>query len=120
MAAQISILVSSLVRIATNAGNPVAYLTDILTGHITRVVDGSGRVVVSTSSGGTSATWTLPQGMNDLEMTQLAELALRTVETNVNSQVVYGPNGPENLPPIVQLNNADRTTSYGQFGNVQH
>lgn len=120
MAAQIAEVAQSLKLVANLAGNPVAYLTDIITGRFTRVLGGNGRVVISTSSGGTAATWTLPQGFNDLELIQVAKIALNTVKTGIDAPVVFGPNGPQVMPAIGQQLNSERTTSYAQFGNIQH
>lgn len=120
MAAQVAEIAQSLKMVAVNAGNPVAYLTDIITGRITRVVSGSGRVTISTSSGGSAASWTLPLGFNDLEMVQAAKIALNTVQTGVDAVVQFGSNGPSVMPAIGQQLNSERTTSYAQFGNIQH
>ncbi len=120
MAAQVSIVASALKMVAVQSGNPVAFLTDVITGRISRVLSGVGRVTISTSTGGSSASFTLPQGFNDLELVQAAKIALNEVQTGIDTPVVFGPNGPQSFPPIGQILNSERTTSYAQFGNIQH
>lgn len=118
MAAQVGILSSALYRVATNAGNPTAFLTDIITGKFTRVLAGNGRVTISTSSGGSSASWTLPQGMNDNDLIQVAEFALRQVETGINQIQPLNSAGIPIPLPILPLRNSDQGTTYGTYSTI--
>ena len=111
MAADKNTLVSALIRIATINGNPTAYLTDILQGRYSRVLGGNGRVIISSSTGGSSATWSIPQGMDDLEIMEIAEMALQRIETGVDDN--------DGTTPIKQVANGDRLVSYGQFGSIR-
>lgn len=118
MAAQVGILVSSLYRVASNAGNPYAFLTDIIGGRFTRVLSGNGRVVIQTSSGGSSAGFMLPQGFNDLELIQVAEQALQMVETGINQPIRVNSAGTQILPAILPSRASDQGVSYGVFSTI--
>jgi hypothetical protein len=117
MAAEKGILVSALYRIAQLQGNPVAYLTDILQGRYSRVLAGNGRVIISSSTGGSAASWSIPAGMDDLQIMELAELALRLFDTGVNAP--YDPNNPDNTAPAINpLRNSDQIVTYGAYGTI--
>jgi hypothetical protein len=118
MAAQDGILISALFRVATNAGNPTAFLTDVITGRYTRVLAGNGRVTISTSSGGSAASFTIPQGFNDLDLVQTAEMALRMVETGINQPIQTNAAGTNVLPVILPNRAADQGVSYGVFSTI--
>lgn len=120
MAAQIGIFASALKQYAVNAGNPVAFLSDIIYQRFTREIAGNGRIVITTSSGGSAASFQLLAGFTDADMVQAAKIALNTVETGIDQPVIFGPNGPIQMPAIGQQLNSERTTSYAQFGNIQH
>jgi len=121
MAAQTGTLVSALLRVANQQTNPRGYLENILTGNFTSTLNGDGTVTISTSTGGTSAGFTLPAGSDPLAIVQLAELALQNLDTMVDAPVIYGPNNsPQIVPTIGQVPNSQRRVSYGQFPNCQH
>lgn len=118
MAAQVGILAASLYRVATNSGNAYAYLTDIVSGRFTRVLAGNGRIVINTSSGGSSAGFMLPQGFDDLSLVQVAELALRQVETGVNQPAQVNGSGTQIPPVILPLRNSEQGVSYGTYQTI--
>lgn len=121
MPAQKAHLVSALLRLANTQPNPSGYLMGILTGNFTTTLGGDGTVTISTSTGGTAASFTLPPGSDPLSITEIAELALQTLDTGIDAPVTYGANGnPDCIPTIGQLANSRRTVSYAQFPNVQH
>jgi len=115
MAANKGTIVSALVRVANAGGNPTAFLMDIIQGRYTRTIDGSGRTLISSSTGGSSANWVVPPGMTDLEIIELAELALQRVETQVDA----GTDPSTGLPyPIQPTSMSNRIVTYGIFNNI--
>ena len=105
-----------LYKVAQANGNPRAYLDDILQNRTTRIVAGNGRVIISSSTGGSSASWTLPEGFNDQEVMQIAYMALQLFMTNVNNTDRGNTPG---FSPISQVENADRKISYPSFRGIQ-
>lgn len=120
MAASVGILVNALLRIANQQTNPQGYLMGILSGNFTSTINGDGTVTISTSTGGTAATFTLPAGSDPLAMVQLAELALQNLQSGVDVPIQWNGSTPTLVPSIQQVPNSQRRVSYGQFPNVQH
>lgn len=101
-----------LYRIATINGNPKGFLLDILQQRFTRVLDStSGKVIISSTTGGSSATWAIPQGMDDMAIMRIAELALQICETGINEN--------DGTTPIEQVALSKRPVSYGQFSMIR-
>lgn len=120
MAASKGILVSALLRIANKQPNPSVYLETILTGNFTSTLNGDGTVTISTSTGGSAATFTLPQGTDPLSIVELAELALQNLDAGIDAPIQWKNGCPSVVPSIQQVPNSQRRASYAQFPNVQH
>jgi hypothetical protein len=121
MAASKGTLVSFFLRVANEQPNPKAFLFGIATNNFTSVQNGDGTVTISTSTGGSAASFTLPSGASPLEIVELAELAMQNLDTGVDDPIQWDVNGnPTTVPAINQVPNSQRRVSYAQFGNVQH
>lgn len=92
----------------------------ILTGNFTSTINGDGTVTISTATGGSAATFTLPAGSDPLAMVELAELALQNLESGIDVPIQWDGSSPTLVPTIQQVPNSQRRSSYGQFPNVQH
>jgi len=115
-----SIIVSVFVRVASQQANPNDFLLNLLLGNFNAVTTGDATVLTSTQTGGSSANWTLPASMSRMDIMEIAELALRNIETGVDAPVTTDPNtGAMSVPPISQTKPSQRVLSYGQFGNIR-
>ena len=114
-----SIIVSVFVRQANAQANPKDYLLHLLTGAFTVVTTGDATVLTSASTGGTSQQWQLPLNMSRMDIMEIAELALRNIETGIDQPLTTDANGNLIAPSIQQTKPSQRILSYGQFGNIQ-
>jgi hypothetical protein len=113
-------IVSVFVRVANAQANPNDFLLNLLLGNFTTVTSGDATVLTSTTTGGSSGNWTLPPNMSRMDIMEIAELALRRIETGIDAPVTTDPNtGAMIVPPISQVKASQRVLSYGQFGNIQ-
>ena len=76
-----SVIVSVFVRLANNQADPSAFLLGLLQGNFNVTTTGDATVLTSTTTGGSSANWTLPPNMSRFDIMEIAELALRNIET---------------------------------------
>lgn len=121
MAADKSLLVSALVRLAKQQEDPSSWLTGLLGNLATFVTGADGRIRIGSSTGGSSASWTLFDGMTPADAMAIVELALQKFDTGIDVPITVDQDGNITaVPNITQLDNSKRTTSYAQFGNVQH
>jgi hypothetical protein len=115
-----SIIVSVFVRVANAQSNPNDFLLNLLTGNFTVVTTGDATVLTSTTTGGSSANWTLPVNMSRMDIMEIAELALRNIETGIDAPLTTDPNTAVSIPPVItQVKASQRVMSYAQFGNIQ-
>lgn len=113
-------LVSAFVRKANTQANPSDFLLNIVIGNVDVVTTGDATVLTSTTTGGSSGNWTLPARMSRMDITEIAELALRRIETGIDASVTTDPNtGARVTPPIAQVKASERLITYGGFGNIQ-
>ncbi len=103
-----SIIVSVFVRMANRQANPADFLTSLLLGNFTVVTTGDPTVQTSITTGGSSANWLLPPGMSRMDIMEIAELALRNIETGIDA------GGTISQTPLSQ-----RLISYARFGGIQ-
>lgn len=121
MAAQKGTLVAFLLRIAGQQPDAAQFLLGIATNNFDSIQNDGGTVTISTSTGGTAASFTLPSGASPLEIIELAETALQSLETGIDAPIQWNEEGnPTLVPTIVQVKNSQRRASYAQFPNVQH
>jgi hypothetical protein len=115
-----STLVAVFVRVANAQESPSAFLLNLLTGNFTVITTGDATVLTSTTTGGSSANWTLPLNMSRMDIMEIAELALRLFETGIDTPITTDPNtGAQIGPAINQVLPSQRVVSYGQFGNIR-
>jgi hypothetical protein len=114
-----SIIVSVFVRIATAQANPKDYLLNLLLGNFTVVTGDDATVLTANTTGGTSSQWQLPANMSRMDIMEIAELALRNIETGIDQPVTTDANGNQLAPFIQQTKPSQRILSYGRFGNIQ-
>jgi hypothetical protein len=107
---------SILLKVAGMQGNPRQFLEDILFKRYQKLISGDGRIIINTSTGGSSATWTLPDGFNDQEVAEIAYRALQMFDTQVNHQ---DPNNQGLIGSVGQVPNADRLVSYPDFSSIR-
>ena len=116
---QKSTLVAVFVRIASAQSNPNAFLLGILTGGFTATTTADATVLVATTTGGSSGTWILPPGMSRFDVMEIAELALRNIETGIDAPITTDPvSGAPIAPAINQVLPSQRVISYGRFGGI--
>ncbi len=121
MAAQIGTLVALLLRIANEQTSPYGFLRGIAGSNFTKTINGDGTVLISTSTGGSAATFTLPAGTDPSSVAAWAELAMQNLDTGVDAPIQWDSQGnPTNVPTIRQVPNSQRRASYAQFPNCQH
>lgn len=121
MAAQIGTLVALLLRIAKEQVSPYGFLRGIAGANFTTTINGDGTVLISTSTGGSAATFTLPAGTDPASVATWAELAMETLDTGIDAPIQWNENGtPTVVPSIRQVPNSQRRASYAQFPNCQH
>lgn len=113
------IIVSVFVRKAQTQQNPNDFLLNLLLGDFDVVTSGDATVRTSLTTGGSSGTWVLPANMSRMDIMEIAELALRRIETGIDAPNALDANGNPIPNPIAQVKPSQRLVSYGQFGNIQ-
>jgi hypothetical protein len=108
-------------RIAKEQVSPYGFLRGIAGANFTTTINGDGTVLISTSTGGSAATFTLPAGTDPASVAAWAELAMETLDTGIDAPIQWNENGsPTVVPSIQQVSNSQRRASYAQFPNCQH
>ncbi len=115
-----SIIVSVFVRKAQTQANPADFLLNLLLGNFDAVTQGDAVVQVSFNTGGSSGSWQLPPGMSRMDIIEIAELALRNIETGIDTPLAFDEYGNSMPAPIKQVAPSKRLISFAQFSNVQH
>lgn len=78
------VFVQALLRWAKKQEDPAASLEQIVTGQFEKLNAAGGKVLISSTVNGKSFTYTLPSGMSEVKLIELAEVALQYYERGIN------------------------------------